>query len=68
MLALPPEWHRSSRYVHELVASGFPELAQWPYNRFHGVRQVAWRASRLFSISRIQRKVRLHLVSRSAAG
>ncbi len=64
MLALPDDWRRSSRYVDALIAQGWPELARWPYNRFAGARHYAYLASRLLSVSRIRRKLRLQLVSR----
>jgi hypothetical protein len=66
MLALPAEWRQSGRYIDAIVAHAWPELTQFPYNRFAGVRQYSYLAGRAFSIGRIRRKLRLHVLSRLA--
>lgn len=67
LMALPPPWRRSSRYIDALIEAQWPQLARWPYNRFAGWRQVAYLAGKALSYERVRRKLRRHVLGEMGA-
>lgn len=67
LLSLPPDWRRSSRYIDMLIEALWPDLAQWPYNRFSGWRQIAYLAGKALSYERVRRKLRRHVLGEMGA-
>lgn len=64
LLSLPFEWRRESLYINALIASVWPALAQWPFNRFDGLRHLKYLAGKMMSYDRIRRKLRRHVIDK----
>lgn len=53
MMQLPPEWKRTSRLPHEIIAREWPELERFPYNSLGPIRDKFLKLQKLVSNPRI---------------